>query len=246
MPRARITGALIAALTLALAAPAAHAQDPTTPTDPPAWWWQQDDPSATDPAATPTDTTPTDPYGDGTTTTPDPTATDPWLPGDQTGTLPVQPEQPQVELVRTPTVAGRVAKLRSDGKAAIPRGAPKQIRTLIAAMNRIVGKPYLWGGGHAKLIDRGYDCSGAVSYGLIGAGMLQAPQVSGTLAHFGAAGPGRWVTIYANKGHVYLEVAGMRLDTSPVGDLLGGRDGVRWRSLIGKRSGFHVRHPVGF
>jgi hypothetical protein len=157
-----------------------------------------------------------------------------------------EPPAPVVELVRTPMVPGTVAKLRTDGKAAIPRGAPKRVRTLIAAMNRIVGKPYKWGGGHARLIDRGYDCSGAVSYGLIGAGMLRSPQVSGTLMRFGARGPGRWITTYANKGHVYLEVAGLRLDTSAVGDSFGGRGGVRWRSLIGKRRGFVTRHPVGF
>lgn len=157
-----------------------------------------------------------------------------------------EPPAPVVELVRTATVRGKVAKLRTDGKAAIPRGAPKRVRTLIAAINRIVGKPYRWGGGHRRLLDGGYDCSGAVSYGLIGAGMLRAPEVSGTLMRFGAAGRGRWISVYANKGHVYLEVAGLRLDTSGVGDLYGGRSGVRWRSLIGKRRGFVTRHPAGF
>jgi len=155
------------------------------------------------------------------------------------------PVAPVVEYVQTAQVPGTVARLRTDGRAAIPRGAPKRVRTLIAAMNRIVGKPYKWGGGHAKLIDRGYDCSGAVSYGLIGAGLLTSPQVSGTLARFGTAGAGRWISVYANKGHVYLEVAGLRLDTSAVGDTYGARSGVRWRSLIGKRRGFSTRHPVG-
>lgn len=144
----------------------------------------------------------------------------------------------------TKTVPGTVAKLRSDGKAAIPRGAPKRVQALIAAANKIVGKPYKWGGGHAKLIDKGYDCSGAVSYALIGAGMLAAPMVSGTLAKWQATGGGKWLSIYANKGHVYLEVAGLRLDTSPVGDP-SRRGGVRWRPAIGRRAGFHARHVLG-
>jgi hypothetical protein len=118
------------------------------------------------------------------------------------------------------------------------------VRAIIAAANQIVGKPYKWGGGHAKLLDRGYDCSGTVSYALIRAGLLISPLVSGTFARWGAAGAGRWTAIYANRGHVYLEVAGLRLDTSAVGDPRG-RSGVRWRPLIGKRRGFHVRHVPG-
>ncbi|HET6506053.1 MAG TPA: hypothetical protein VFG42_04650 [Baekduia sp.] len=169
----------------------------------------------------------TSPYGGDGPWRPKPTPT-PVLP-----TIPV-----------TKTVPGTVAKLRTDGRAAIPRGAPKRVQALIAAANRIVGKPYKWGGGHAKLADAGYDCSGAVSYALIGAGMLGAPMVSGTLARWSAAGSGKWLSIYANKGHVYLEVAGLRLDTSPVGDPRG-RDGVRWRPLIGRRTGFHARHVLG-
>jgi hypothetical protein len=142
------------------------------------------------------------------------------------------------------TIPGTVAKLRTDGKAAIPRGAPKRVQALIAAANKIVGKPYKWGGGHAKLVDRGYDCSGAVSFALIGAGVLASPMVSGTLAKWQAGGGGKWLSIYANKGHVYLEVAGLRLDTSPVGDPTR-RGGVRWRPVIGRRTGFHARHVLG-
>ena len=147
-------------------------------------------------------------------------------------------------LVTTPTVSGRVAKLRTDGKAAIPRRAPKSVRAILAAANRIVGKPYKWGGGHAKLDDRGYDCSGTVSYALIKAGLLTSPLVSGTFARWGASGAGRWVTIYAHKDHVYMEVAGLRLDTSAMGDPRGG-SGPRWRPVIGHRRGFRTRHIVG-
>ena len=136
--------------------------------------------------------------------------------------------------------------LRTNGKAAIPRGAPKRVRAIIAAANQIAGKPYKWGGGHAKLVDRGYDCSGTVSYALIrsGTGLLFSPLASGGFARWGTAGAGKWVTVYANKGHVYMEVAGLRLDTSPAG-VWGGEKGVRWRPAIGRRTGFKVRHPVG-
>jgi hypothetical protein len=224
MSAPRVAAVVVVAL-LALA-PAAHAQyddpyyddDPPAEVDPVPLPQQPAEPVEPLPAPVPVDPVPVDPV----------------------------PVPPVVELVRTAMVPGTVAKLRTDGKAAIPRGAPKRVRTLIAAMNRIVGKPYRYGGGHAKILDGAYDCSGAVSYGLIGAGMLTAPVVSGTLTRFGAAGPGRWITTYANKGHVYLEVAGLRLDTSAVGDTYGGRSGVRWRSLIGKRRGFVTRHPVGF
>jgi hypothetical protein len=156
----------------------------------------------------------------------------------------VTPPAPDPALVTKATVRGRVAKLRTNGKAALPRRAPKRVRAILAAGNRIVGKPYKWGGGHAKLDDRGYDCSGTVSYALIRAGLLTSPMVSGTFARWGAAGEGRWVTIYANKGHVYMEVAGLRLDTSAVADPRGG-SGPRWRPVTGHRSGFRTRHVLG-
>lgn len=147
-------------------------------------------------------------------------------------------------LVTTGTVPGREARMRTDGKAAIPRGAPLRVRAIIAAANRIIGRRYKWGGGHARLMDSGYDCSGTVSYALIRSGELSAPLVSGSFARWGVRGPGSYVTIYANRGHVYMEVAGLRLDTSSVGDP-GGRSGVRWRPAIGRRERFAVRHVPG-
>jgi hypothetical protein len=173
---------------------------------------------------------------------PEPPQDDAWVEDDDGGYF--EPGVPEVPLVTTPTVSGRKAMLRTNGKAAIPRGAPRRVRAIIAAANRIAGKPYKWGGGHARLEDRGYDCSGTVSYALIRAGLLGSPMVSGTFARWGSKGTGRWVTIYANKGHVYMEIAGLRLDTSAVGDP-GGKKGVRWRPAIGKRRGFHVRHIAG-
>ena len=95
-----------------------------------------------------------------------------------------------------------------------PPARPPSIQQIIAAGNRIAQKQYIWGGGHRRWEDRGYDCSGSVSYALHGAGLLDAPLVSGELGRWGDAGPGRWVTIYANAGHVYMIVAGLRFDTS--------------------------------
>jgi hypothetical protein len=165
------------------------------------------------------------------------------LPGLVPGGEPVPVPEPLLPATTT-IVPGRVARLRTDGRAAIPRGAPKRVRRLIAQYNRIVGRRYRWGGGHAVVDDTAFDCSGAVGYGLIKTGMLQTTMVSGSFSKWGAAGPGRWVTTYSTRGHVYTEVAGLRLDTSPVGDPLG-QDGVRWRPLIGARRSFHMRHPIG-
>jgi cell wall-associated NlpC family hydrolase len=151
---------------------------------------------------------------------------------------------PALPVSNTPTVAGKTAMIRRNGLAAVPDGAPASVRAIITAANQIIGKPYKWGGGHGRLFDSGYDCSGSVSYALIRAGLLGSPMVSGTLAHWGVNGVGRYVTIYANKSHVYMEVAGLRLDTSSVGDPAG-KSGVRWRAPIGKRFGFAVRHIDG-
>ena len=151
---------------------------------------------------------------------------------------------PALPVSKTPTVSGKTAMIRRNGLAAIPKAAPAKVRAIISAANGIIGKPYKWGGGHGRLFDSGYDCSGSVSYALIRAGLLGYPMVSGSLARWGASGKGSYVTIYANAGHVYMEVAGLRLDTSSVGDPRG-KSGVRWRPVIGKRFGFKVRHVRG-
>jgi cell wall-associated NlpC family hydrolase len=233
---------LLTLLALAAVPSAAHAQQPAYDDN----GAYGDDSSYVDPAYE-------DPAGDGPYD--DPAG---GLPGDMPATIPVPttplpttapaPSSPSIGTLPTVpithTIAGTVARLRTDGKAAIPRGAPGRVQEIIAAANRIIGKPYKWGGGHARLVDRGYDCSGAVSYALIRAGLLGSPMVSGTLARWSTAGSGRWVSIYANKGHAYMEVAGLRFDTSPVGDVTH-RMGVRWRPVIGRRSGFAARHPAG-
>ncbi len=128
-------------------------------------------------------------------------------------------------------------------KAIAPPSAPLAVKQVIAAANRISRTPYVWGGGHARWRVRGYDCSGSVSYALHGAGLLEAPLVSGSFMKWGASGPGRWITIYANRKHVYAVIAGLRWDTG--GDVAG-TTGPRWHSEPPYPKGFVVRHPVGY
>jgi peptidoglycan hydrolase-like protein with peptidoglycan-binding domain len=116
-------------------------------------------------------------------------------------------------------------------------GAPVAVARAIAAANRIAGLPYRYGGGHRTFADSGYDCSGSVSYVLHGAGRLGRPLDSSALMSYGAAGPGRWITVYANPGHAYMVIRGRRFDTS-------GSPG-RWQRTDRSPAGYAVRHPVG-
>jgi hypothetical protein len=104
----------------------------------------------------------------------------------------------------------------------------------------IARHPYLWGGGHGKWQDKGYDCSGSVSYALAAAGLLGEPLDSGRLMGWGKPGKGRWITIYANAGHVFMEVAGVRFDTSAQRVT-----GSRWINATRSTAGFVARHPQG-
>jgi hypothetical protein len=143
-----------------------------------------------------------------------------------------------------PTVAGTEAKI-VDGLAAAPAAAPDAVKQAIWAANKIIGRPYRYGGGHAKgFVDRGYDCSGSVSVALHGADVLDSPLDSGSLMHWGAAGAGEWITVYTNPAHAYAVIAGLRLDTSAAGDR-GGLKGPRWRPNLRSSHGFKARHPVG-
>ena len=148
------------------------------------------------------------------------------------------------EVAAPATSQGARARLLADGTATVPHAAPARVRRLIAAANEIVGRPYEWGGGHATIVDDGYDCSGAVSYALIRAGLLDAPLTSGAFAAVLAGGAGEWISVYGSAEHAYLEVAGLRLDTSRWGDP-GGAGGARWRPVVGKRAGFAASHPAG-
>lgn len=141
----------------------------------------------------------------------------------------------------TDSPGGPQAELSPDGRTAVaPQGAPEPVKAAIAAANRLVDKPYVYGGGHGSFEDDGYDCSGAASYALHGAGVLDAPMDSSGLAGFGASGVGRWITVYANSGHAYLVIAGLRFDTSGSGE-----KGPRWRSKDRSGEGYTVRHPAG-
>jgi cell wall-associated NlpC family hydrolase len=126
--------------------------------------------------------------------------------------------------------------------AVAPLGAPTAVKDAINAANTLVGQPYVLGGGHASFYSRGYDCSGSVSFALAGAGFLQAPLTSGQLANWGAPGPGKWITVYANAGHTYAVIAGLRWDT--VGDAKG--TGPQWHVALPYPEGFVARHPPGF
>jgi len=139
-----------------------------------------------------------------------------------------------------PGVAGK-AKLASDGTAIPPIDAPASVRKVIETGNRIAHKPYVYGGGHGSFSASGYDCSGSVSYALHGGRLLSTQLTSGDFAGWGASGKGRWVTIYANGGHVYMVVAGLRFDTS----MRGSDTGSRWQKAMRSPGGFAVRHPKG-
>jgi hypothetical protein len=110
----------------------------------------------------------------------------------------------------------------------------------IRAGNRLQSKPYLFGGGHRSFKDWAYDCSGTVSYALHGGGLLAAPLDSTALTAWGDPGPGAWITVYANHGHAFMLIAGLRLDTSGTGGL-----GPRWLTMPRSTAGFVPRHPSG-
>jgi cell wall-associated NlpC family hydrolase len=121
---------------------------------------------------------------------------------------------------------GTTTRIARDGTVSPRAGVPLVIAQVIAGANAITNFPYVFGGGHASFIDSAYDCSGSVSYALAAGGLVSAPQTSGELESWGAPGPGRRLTVYANAGHVYMFVDGLRYDTS-------GRTGVfstRWQT----------------
>lgn len=128
-----------------------------------------------------------------------------------------------------------------NGTVPIPTDVPEAVQRVIAGGNAIADFPYIWGGGHGSFVDHGYDCSGSVSYALAAGGLLRSPLVSGDLANWGAPGPGRWITIYANAGHTFMNVDGMWFDTA-------GRSGPyasRWILATPSLVGYAVRHPPG-
>lgn len=136
---------------------------------------------------------------------------------------------------------GKTALLK-DGIAYAPKNAPDAVKRAIAAGNRLQGKPYKWGGGHARLNDSGYDCSGTVSYVLREAGLMKGCIPSRSFFKYGKKGEGKWITIYTRKGHVFMTVAGLRLDTGGPG----GETGPRWKPQTRQGRGHVMRHPAGY
>jgi hypothetical protein len=128
------------------------------------------------------------------------------------------------------------------GRAVAPLDAPPVVKRVIAAANRIRTKPYVWGGGHGRWWDRGYDCSGAVSFALRGGALIDSPLPSGPMMRWGLPGRGRWITVYTNLGHAYAVIAGLRWDTS--GNARG--TGPRWHADMADNRGFTARHPLGY
>jgi hypothetical protein len=135
------------------------------------------------------------------------------------------------------------AKVTKKGVAIAPADAPPAVIAAINAGNQIRKMPYEWGGGHQTFYDSGYDCSGAVSYVLHHAGLLEDPMPSGPLAEsWGSFGKGRWITVYANASHTYMIVAGLRFDTSAVGESLRQGSGPRWRATKRKPTGYTAKY----
>ena len=172
----------------------------------------------------------------------------------------------------TPLVPGTKARILPSGDAAAPAGAPAVVQQMIAAGNRIDRFPYSYAGGHGAVAQTmnqtqpdpaafpgaeenggpGYDCSSATDYVLYAGGFGQSllqdqAPASTTLESVGDPGPGRWVTIFANAGHAYIEVAGIYFDTAAG---LGNppnppSTGPRWSTVGTGPAGFVARHPFG-
>jgi cell wall-associated NlpC family hydrolase len=147
---------------------------------------------------------------------------------------------------RMATVPGGDSIVGDDGALPIPREVPEVVQRVIAGANAIANFPYVYGGGHASFVDNAYDCSGSVSYALAAGGLLSAPETSGQLESWGAPGPGKWITVYANAGHTYMYVniggAWMLYDTA-------GRSGVfasRWQPSPVDNAGYVARHWPGY
>ncbi len=128
-----------------------------------------------------------------------------------------------------------------NGTLPIPADVPEVVQKVVAGANAITDFPYVYGGGHASFVDNAYDCSGSVSYALAAGGLLSSPETSGELESWGAPGPGRYITVYANAGHTYMYVDGVLYDTA-------GRSGPyasRWQIGGTDNAGYVVRHWPG-
>jgi Putative peptidoglycan binding domain len=133
------------------------------------------------------------------------------------------------------------------GSSTSAGGGEGVVARVIAAADEIATRPYVYGGGHGSFSSAGYDCSGSVSYALHGGGLLSSPEDSTGLESYGEPGPGKYITIYANAEHAYIEVAGIYLDTA-AGE---GNPpnppatGPRWSVVGTGPDGFVARHSPG-
>jgi len=155
--------------------------------------------------------------------------------------------------------AGERAQILPDGSASAPADAPAQVKAAIGAANQIhtayyqaqrpepLNSIYPW-----------YDCSASADYVLYHAA-LNMPGVtvdgddagdSTMLETYGQAGPGQWITVYANSTHAFLVIAGLAFDTADYGgpDIPAG-SGPRWRAdptgNLADGLNYIVRHPPG-
>lgn len=138
-------------------------------------------------------------------------------------------------------IPGRTATLAADGTAIAPSRAPAAVQAAISAGNEIAGSTYVYGGGHGGGLG-GFDCSGAASYVLRAAGRLRDSMPSDGFRRYGESGPGRWISVYARDGHVFLVVAGLRFDTGWTGYQ---NSGPRWTRRTRPADDCVIRHPPG-
>ncbi len=136
-----------------------------------------------------------------------------------------------------PLTPGTQTKILPSGLAAAGEEAPAEVKSMVAAGNRLFGASYLYGGAHGtplSQLEPAYDCSSAVSYVLHAGGVFgEYAEDSTELESYGQPGPGKYVSIYANAGHAFMYVAGLRFDTveDPAYDSgpNSGKPGPKWR-----------------
>jgi cell wall-associated NlpC family hydrolase len=150
----------------------------------------------------------------------------------------------------TADVPTGTTQINADGTGTAPTNAPPAVQAMVTAANQIIDTSYCVGGGHGHWQSSCYDCSGTVSYVLHAAGLLSSSEDSSGLESYGAAGPGRWVTIYSDPSHVFIVIAGRAFDTANYGGPnIPSGTGPRWRhnplGNLADGGNYVVRHPPG-
>jgi hypothetical protein len=166
---------------------------------------------------------------------------------------------PEVGSVRY-TAGSRALLWRRDGHVAlVPAQAPLAVQAMTIAGNELQELPYGASGHPDPRGAESEDCSSTLNYVLYRSGVRSIDEIvrenplAQDYVHWGDPGPGRWVTIYATTAptdHVFIVIAGLRLDTSHNGTDVGPNryeDGPRWRILDRIPTWAHgsVRHPPG-